>query len=226
MRLLFLSLFCLCLLQATVSAHVVDEFVQAAQLTLSSNGVAIELRLTPGVELADRAFAMIDRDGNGKISPAEEEAYARRIMQDLTLELDGQRMALTVKEIQFPSKSDMKAGVGVIQLSLWADASLRTLGDHQIAFRNHYLPKLSNYLANVLVPTTEGIRITGQQRDALQQELRVNLRVNSADAPVPLSIAPVAGPRWPKILMSLAALALVSIIWLALRFSTQKQMPS
>jgi hypothetical protein len=205
---------------------VLDEFVQAAQLTFASNGVAIELRLTPGVELADRAFAMIDRDGNGKISPAEEEAYARRIMQDLTLEVDRQRMALTLREIQFPSKSDMKGGVGVIRLNLWAEASLRNAGEHQTVFRNNHLPKLSSYLANVLVPSTEAIRITGQQRDARQQELQVKLRVTSADAPVPLSIAPVARLLWPKVLMSVTGLALVSIIWLALRFRAQKQIPS
>jgi hypothetical protein len=154
------SLFCLFVLHATVSAHVLDEFVQAAQLTLGSDGVAIELRLTPGVELADRAFAMIDRDGNGKISQAEGEAYARRIMQDLTLEVDRQRMALTLREIQFPSKSDMKAGVGVIRLNLWAEVSLRNAGEHQTVFRNKRLPKLSSYLANVLVPSTEAITIT------------------------------------------------------------------
>jgi hypothetical protein len=226
MKHLYLSLFCLCVLHATVSAHVVDEFVQAAQLTLASNGIAIELRLTPGVELADRAFAMIDRDGNGKISPAEEEAYARRIMHDVTLEVDQQRMALTLKGAQFPSKSDMKAGVGVIRLNLWADASLRNAGEHQTLFRNNHLPQLSTYLANVLVPTTEGIRITGQQRDVLQQELQVNLRVNSADAPVPLQIAPVARSLWPKILMSITGLALVISIWLALRFAAPKQIPS
>jgi hypothetical protein len=196
---------------------VVDEIVQAAQLTLASNGVAIELRLTPGVALTDRAFAMIDRDGDGTISPAEEEAYARRIMQDLTLELDQQRMGLRLKETQFPSKSDLKAGVGVIRLTLWADGSLRNAGEHQTLFRNNHLPKLSTYLANVLVPTSEGIRITGQQRDALQQELRVNLHVNSADTPVPLSIAPVARPLWPKVLMIISGLALVISICLALR---------
>lgn len=220
------SLLCLCVLHATGSAHVLDEYVQAAQLTLAPNGIGIELRLTAGVELAERAFAMIDRDRDGEISPAEKETYARRILQDLTLAVDGRRTALTLREFQFPSKSEMKGGAGVIRLDLWADASLRSVGEHQIFFRNDHLPRLSTYLANVLVPTTETIRMTGQQRDALQHELQVSLRVTSADAPVSLSTAPFGRPRWPKILISVAGLALVSIIWLALRFSPQKQIPS
>ena len=74
---------CLCVLifQATAAAHVLDEYLQVAQIALAPDGVRVELRLIPGVKVADRIFALIDVDDvDGKISPVEEQAYARRVL--------------------------------------------------------------------------------------------------------------------------------------------------
>jgi hypothetical protein len=226
MKYLWLSVLCALLLRATVSAHVLDEYVQASQLKLAPNGVGIELRLTPGVAVADRVFAMIDRDHDGKTSKAEEEAYAQRVVKDVAFELDGQQTPLTLTSFQFPSKNEMKDGVGVIQLDLWANASLRAGGDHQVSFRNNHVPQFSTYLANVLVPASEAVRITGQERDALQHRIQVNVSVTSVEPPVSLITAPVAESRWPLVLMSIVGLSLLSVIWLAIKFSLRKQIPS
>jgi len=195
-------LICLCLLQVTASAHVLDEYLQAAQLTLTPDGVRVELRLTPGVDVADRVFALIDLDLNGEISSSEEQDYARRVLDNLTLELDQRRLPLALTATQFPARSEMKEGVGVIRFDLAAPAVL-SAGDHQLAFRNNYLSELGVYQANALVPATESIKITAQERDAQQHELRLHVRV----------AASATSPVWPGVLLGGACLTLLAGAW-------------
>ncbi len=196
---------CAFAVQATAAAHVLDEYVQAAQVALAPDGVRVDLRLIPGVEVADRVFAMIDADGDGQISPAEEQAYARRVLRDVSLEVDGQRAPLALTSIHFPARREMNEGLGAIRLGLAAKAPLGTAGEHRLFFRNDHLPELGVYLANALVPATDAINITGQQRDPLQRGLRVGFRVLSPDVR--------AWPRWIGILLFGLCLAFLFARW-------------
>jgi nickel/cobalt transporter (NicO) family protein len=174
------------------TGHVLDQYLQAAQIAVAADGVRIELRMTPGAQVADRILSLIDADGNGQISSTEEQAYAHTILRDISLEVDGRRVTLTPVRIDFPSQGEMSEGNGTIHLALFAKAPFDVRGDHQISFRNDHRPELGVYLANTLVPNTDSIRIVGLHRDALQHELRVNLRV--------LSVAASSWPRWPGVL--------------------------
>jgi hypothetical protein len=207
-RLLF-CLLCACALPITAPAHALDQYLQVAQIALAPGGVRVELRLTPGARVADRVFALIDVDGDGQISPAEEQAYARRALRDVALEVDGRRTPLTLTGIQFPSRREMNEGVGAIRLDLAAEADLGAAGEHQLTFRNDHMPELGVYMANALVPTTDAIKITGQIRDALQRGLQLDFRVSSADGR--------AWPRWTGVLLFGLCLALLLPRWKRLR---------
>ena len=209
MRGLLFCLLCACALYIPVSAHVLDQYLQVAKIALAPSGVRIELRLIPGVQVADGVFAMIDVDGDGKISSAEEQAYVGRVLRDIALEVDGRRAPLALTGFQFPSRREMNEGLGAIRLELAAEAPLGAAGDHQLSFRNDHLPELGVYLANALIPTTEAIKITGQQRDTLQHGLQVDFRVLSADAR--------AWPRWIGVLLFGLCLALLLPQWKRLR---------
>lgn len=209
MRRLLASLLCAFAFQATAAAHILDEYVEAAQIALAPNDVRVELRLVPGVEVAERVFALIDSDGDGQISSAEEQAYARRVLQDIALEVDGRRAPLALKGVEFPSRREMNEGVGAIRLDLAAETDLGAAGEHQLSFRNYHLPELGVYLANALVPATDAIKITGQQRDELPHELKVDFLVLSPDAR--------AWPRWIGVLLFGLLLALSLTQWKRLR---------
>lgn len=176
MKWLLLCILSACAFHRTVSAHVLDQYLQVAQVALAPDGVRIELRLIPGAQVADRVFALIDTDGNGEILHTEEQAYAQRVWQDVTFEVDGRRAPLRLTGIQFPSRLEMKEGIGAIRLDLVADVALDAAGEHQLSFRNDHLSEFGVYLANALVPATREIKITGQKRDALQHELRINFQ--------------------------------------------------
>jgi len=160
-----------------VAAHVLDEYLQSAQISLTTAGVKIELHLTPGVDVADRVFAAIDRDRNDQLSPSEQQAYAERVLHDLTLELDGQRTSLVLDRFQFPSKSAMQQGDSLIQIDLSAATPPFTPGDHQLTFLNNHWPQISVYQANVLLPSTDSIKLTTQQRDRSQHLFELNFHV-------------------------------------------------
>jgi len=167
------GLLCVCALRATAAAHVLDEYLQVAQIALSPDGVGVELRLVPGVQVADRIFAQLDLDHDGQLAPAEQQAYAQRVLQDVALDVDGRRATLALTAAGFPSRGELADGVGAIRLTFSAPAALGTPGDHRVEFRNRHLPELGVYLANVLVPDSDHIVVTRQQRDPWQRELRV-----------------------------------------------------
>jgi hypothetical protein len=119
--------------------------VQAAQIAFEPNGVRIEIRLTPGVQVAERIFGIIDVNHDGSVSQDEQQAYAQRVMRDLLLEVDGKPASVTLRDFEFPSYAEMKRGADAIHLNLWTGAPLTTTDEHQLVFRNDHLPKFSTY---------------------------------------------------------------------------------
>ena len=179
MKRIFLCLLCACAINTIASAHVLDQYLQVAQISVAPDGARVELRLIPGVQVADRVFALVDVDGDERISAAEEKDYEQRVMQDVAFQVDGEDMPLALTKIEFPSREEMNEGVGAIRLNLTAETAFDAAGEHHLLFRNDHQPEIGVYLANVLVPQTDAIEITGQQRDRLQHEFRVNFRVLS-----------------------------------------------
>jgi hypothetical protein len=209
MRRLLACLLCAFAFQATAAAHVLDEYLQVAKIALAPGGARVELRLIPGVQVADRVFGMIDVDGDGQISSAEEQAYARRVTQDIALEVDGRRAPLALKGVEFPSRREMNEGVGAIRIDLAAEADLGAAGEHRLSFRNDHLPELSVYLVNALVPTASEIKISGQERDPLQREMWLSFNVTPADTHAPR--------HWAGVLLLCLYVVLLFPVWKHLR---------
>ena len=76
-------------LAAPLRAHRLDEYLQAARISVAADRVTLELDLTPGVAIAPAVLAMIDTDRNGELSPAESDAYARSVIDGVALKVDG-----------------------------------------------------------------------------------------------------------------------------------------
>ena len=209
MKRLLACFVCAFAFQATASGHVIDEYLQVAQIALAPGGARVELRLTPGVQVADRVLAMIDVNDDGQISPAEEQAYARHVLQDVALEVDGRTAPLVLTGVQFPPRREMNEGTGAIRLDLAAEAALGAVGEHQLSFRNDHLPELGVYLVNALVPTTSEIKISGQKRDSLQHEMVLSFHV---------TLTETHGPwPWTSGLMLCLCLVLLFSPWKHLR---------
>jgi ABC-type nickel/cobalt efflux system permease component RcnA len=175
------------------AAHPLDEYLQAAYLTLDPDGVTVEIDLTPGVLVTLQVVALIDRDGDGAISDDEGQAYARAVLEDVALDVDGQRHLLTVSRTEFPSMLALTAGLGTIRLQAAATAgpsgwqNMAGPGTHQAVVLNAHTPVKSVYQATVALGPAGGIEVAEQHRDDLQQSLRVDYTVAPPAAVSPAS---------------------------------------
>jgi hypothetical protein len=176
---------CLLAMSASPLAHRLDEYLQAARVSLALARVTLEVDLTPGAAVADGIIVLIDRDGDKRISPLEAERYGRDVLADVVFELDGRPIALTLDTVEVPSLDEMRHGMGAIQMRASGAVEPRLTLRRMLHFQNNHQAGSSVYLVNALLPTDEGISVVAQTRDATQRDVRIEYRVS---------------PWWPKYL--------------------------
>lgn len=173
----------LLLLAGDVWAHRLDEYLQAARVSVATNRIEVSLNLTPGVAVASQVCAVIDQDGDGKFSTDERATYARHVLKGTLTALNGKPLNLRIEESTFPQLDEMTNGVGVIRIKAVADIAPLSSGHHAFNLTNGHLPALSVYLVNALVPKDRAIRLTKQTRDELQLHYRLEFVVNRSPSP-------------------------------------------
>ena len=145
-------------------AHRLDEYLQATMLWVEKDRVGAQIHLTPGVAVFPVVRASIDTDADGFISDTEQRVYAERVLHDLSLTIDGNRLQLKLVSAKFAKVEEMKEGLGEIQLEVRAD--LPPGGpNRRLVFKNHHLSGIAAYLVNSLVPRDLEIRLTKQDRN-------------------------------------------------------------
>ncbi len=177
-----LALGVLLALASPVQSHRLDEYLQATRLAFSLDRVVVELDLTPGVSVAPQIFAMVDRDGDAHVSPLEIEGYARRVLQDLSLQIDGRLSSLTLVRAESPSWDEFREGLGTIRVEAFTDAAFRK-GRHQVVYVNAHEPAIGVYLVNALIPSTADVTIGAEHRDALQRRIDLDVGVTTSFDP-------------------------------------------
>ena len=155
------------------SAHRLDEYLQATIISVEKDRVQAQIHLTPGVAVFPIVFANIDTDGDGVISEAEQQVYAGRVLRDLSLTIDGDRLPLRLLSLRFAKTEDMKEGRGEIQLDFTAHVP-RSGVNRRLIFENHHQSRIGAYLVNCLVPRDPDIHVTGQDRDYQQSFYRLD----------------------------------------------------
>jgi hypothetical protein len=153
-------------------AHRLDEYLQATVLSVEHDQIEGFMRLVPGVAVAAIVIASIDSNGDGTLSEDERRAYALRVLDDLSLSVDGQRLAPHLVSAQFPSLDEMSRGVGEIQLDFTVDLP-RGNPSRKLIFENKHQSRIAAYLVNCLVPSDKDIRITAQDRNQSQSVYRL-----------------------------------------------------
>jgi hypothetical protein len=163
----------LCSTAAPVQAHRVDEYLQATTILVAQDRVHLEMRLIPGTAVVPAVLRAIDTDSNYVISAAEERAYVERVLRDLSLTIDDDRVTLWLVSWTFPGIDEMKDGRGAIRLEISGD--VRALGHHRrLVFENHHLRPIAAYLVNALVPSDSAVRLAHQKRDYTQSSYQLD----------------------------------------------------
>lgn len=174
---------CWLLLFATQAfGHRLDECLQATRIAVAINRIDLSIDLTPGVAVAGEFLLGIDKDRDGRVSDEERDSYARRVLQDLQVGLDGKALTLTLTltltNAAFPALREVRAGLGVIRIQAAAAFARLTPGAHTLSLTNTHLPGISVYLVNALVPKDRAIRIMKQTRDESQKDYHLEFRAS------------------------------------------------
>lgn len=156
-----------------LSAHRLDELLQAARIGVEPDRVDIELTMTPGAAIVDAWIADIDRDRDGVLSPRERDGYVAAVAQEVAVDVDGRALPVRIVAANVPQVDQLRQGSGIVTIRLVATLPLMTDGAHALRFVNRHRGEGSVYLANALVPESDRVAITAQDRDGDQRELTI-----------------------------------------------------
>jgi hypothetical protein len=169
------------LFAARASAHRLDEYLQATLISVEKDRVHVSMRLVPGVAVSSSVLAAIDRNADGVISRAEQQAYAEHVLHDLSLTAEGNRLSPRIVAVEFPQVQAMKEGLGEIRIELSADLP-RGGTNRTLVLVNAHQSRIAAYLVNCLVPRDPDIRIVAQNRNEEQSVYRLDYVVGSSRA--------------------------------------------
>ena len=204
----------LLLVGTRASAHRLDEYLQATTISVEKDRVQAQIRLTPGVAVFPIVLANLDTDADGAISEAEERAYAERVLGDLSLTIDGDRLQLRLVSSKFGSTDEMKEGRGDIQLEFNADVP-RGGANRRLIFENQHQSGIATYLVNCLVPRDPDIRVTAQNRNYQQSFYQLDYVQADVRSGSP------SFSWWPVAPGTLAILLFAQLAWLWRRVRTK-----
>ena len=185
----------------SLSAHRMDEYLQAARIAIDPDRVELQLDLTPGIAVVGTIIGSIDRDRDGVLSAAEHDAYIASVVRDLALGIDGQPLSIDKVESTLPDFDALRRGEGVIRLRTVARLPSLAHGRHALTFRNAHRSDVSVYLANALLPATDRVSIHAQRRDRAQSDLTIEYTLG----------AEARASVWPWALSALLAIAVLAV---------------
>ncbi len=156
-----------------VGAHRYDEYLHASRIAIAPDGVRIEMRLTPGMAVAEAVIGEIDTNRDAVLSAAERQVYAQRVLGGLSLRLDDVAVPLTLMESTVPAAGALRGGDQAITIVVDARLPQSAAGSHRLSFRNANVAHGAVYLANALMPEDERVSITGMTHAVDQSGLTV-----------------------------------------------------
>jgi hypothetical protein len=166
----------------SVSAHRMDEYLQAARIGVDPGRVELQLDLTPGVAVAGSVIETIDRDRDGALSSAEKDDYIAAVFGAIEMRIDGRPLRLEAVTTTFAGINALRTGDGVIRLRAVGTLPHLANGAHALSFRNAHRGDVGVYLANALVPATDAVAIHAQRRDAAQTDLTIDYTLSAPRA--------------------------------------------
>ena len=163
----------------SLAAHRLDEYLQATVAMIEPNGIRLRINLTPGVDVADRVLAKIDRNRDAIISEREAATYAESLRRDLVVRLDQSDAGLEVAAVSFPEVDERRTGRGTIRVEFSVTSTPLVVGSHTLTVENRHLPKASVYLFNAALPKSGSVKIGRQKRSNDQHHGEIEFEVVS-----------------------------------------------
>ncbi|HVM70366.1 MAG TPA: sulfite exporter TauE/SafE family protein [Anaerolineales bacterium] len=119
-------------------AHSLDMYAQAQTIQISSDGLQVDWKITPGPLLAESAWGQSNQSQNGSISQPEAQAWLTPFFSQYIISLDGQTVKdVKIREIHWPASPDLlQSGEDPIEIRMVVKWPERLNGSHQIMIHN------------------------------------------------------------------------------------------
>ena len=163
-----------------VSAHRLDEYLQAVIVSVGQDQIRASVRLVPGTAVASKVIAEIDSNGDGVFSDVEQRTYTEAVLHDLSLSIDGRKIEPNLETASFPPANDMREGTGEIYIEFKAESPSGKDSHRTLVVENHHEPGMSVYLMNCSLPQDGHIQIVSQNRNPNQSFYRVDYMQSEA----------------------------------------------
>ena len=150
-----------------VSAHRLDQYLQATLISVEKDRIQGFMRMIPGVAVSSTVLSSVDKNADGILSKTEQQAYAEQVLRDVSISVDGKGLSPRLVSVEFPKAEEMKAGLGEIKIEFSAELP-RGGANRKLVFENHHQSRIAAYLVNCLVPRDKDIHFTSQNRNELQ----------------------------------------------------------
>lgn len=175
-----------------VAAAHPEHYGQVAFVELLPERVTVEVRGSPGVRVAEALAAHVDADADGQITGAEGAAYARELLEALTLTIDARPVALAIESVSVPDRPTFTSGEAELRVVASAALTLAP-GRHAVRFANGHAPAPTQYTT---VATTRGaaVRLGRPRRDASGARLELEVEV-AAESGSGMKTSEVSAPR-------------------------------
>ncbi|MBL9139005.1 MAG: hypothetical protein JNK85_24265 [Verrucomicrobiales bacterium] len=165
--------------------HRLDECLQAMRVNVATDRLTLDLDLTPGASVAGQVLALLDLDADGEISATESVDYARRLLRDVAVTLDGRGLSLHVVSADASPLAHLKSGDGRLRIRAHAGWDALGTGTHVLDLTNRHLPSISVYLVNATKPADPALLLGRQVRNPHQSEYRLEFTITRQDATDP-----------------------------------------
>ncbi|QJD95493.1 HupE/UreJ family protein [Mucilaginibacter robiniae] len=172
-------LFMMLWLAVPAAAHRLNEYLQATTIFLFKDHITLQLRLTPGTDVAGKIMLIIDRNHDGAITEEEQRTYASNVTHELLLWVNGRPKQLQLDSLSFPKLEEVYKGLGDIIISLSASLPPGT-SQHTLKLKNHHQRSISVYLVNCLLPNNPDIQVMGQSRTYDQSVYQLSFTTDKA----------------------------------------------
>lgn len=145
-------------------AHLLDELLVQLYLTPTASGVSIEVQLTPG-ELVSASFAeLVDIDGDGVLSAADQAHHIEAFLGALEVRFGGVVVEPRTVSVNYPDLEALASGAGSITLLLEAAASTAGIAEQHVEVTSGYAPMPTVVQSNVTLSADSPVEVISIER--------------------------------------------------------------
>jgi hypothetical protein len=169
-------------------AHRLEGLEQSSLVDVQPDGIAVQVTLALGADIAPRIAALLDPNGDDTVSPEELAAWNQNFLAAQSIALDGKSLPLQHRSTQHSSLAEMRRnpeGHAEIRMGFIAPTGTVASGPHSVTHKNGFAPIPATYQAHGIMPKSPAVSITKHTRRNEEREITLEFAIASGATSYP-----------------------------------------